>query len=82
MHIHIHLHGHLRDVLPASAKGKTTLTLAENKSVEDVIEQLGLSDQVVLAAVNEAYESDLTQVLQDGDMINFFTMVAGGAGSI
>jgi sulfur carrier protein ThiS len=79
MLIHVRLHGHLRDVLPLTAKGRTTVTLPEKETIVSLIKYLGLSDQLVSAAVNDAYESDLNQVLEDGDSVNFFAMVGGGS---
>jgi len=76
MQINLTLHGILRDYLPRKAKGKTTLTLPEGATIDDVIEQLEIK-QTVTAAVDGA-QVETSQVLQDGDELQMFRMVGGG----
>jgi len=42
MQVNIRLYGPLRDHLPAEAKGRASLTLAEGANVQEIFTQLGL----------------------------------------
>ncbi len=76
MEIKITLHGILRDYLPYQAKGKTTLTLPEGATINDVVRQLKIK-QTVIAAI-DGVRVDTTRLLQDGDDLQMFRMVGGG----
>lgn len=76
MEVHLTLHGILRDYLPRQAKGKTTLTLPEGATIEDVREQLKIK-QTVSAAVG-GVQVENNHVLQDGDEVQMFRMIGGG----
>lgn len=76
MEVHLTLHGILRDYLPRPAKGKTTLTLPEGATIEDVCEQLKIK-QTVSAAVG-GVQVENNHVLQDGDEVQMFRMIGGG----
>ena len=78
MNINVKLYGALRDRLPKEQKGKTVLELSEGATVADAMATLGMANAVVLAAVNEAHETEEDHVLIDGDRLTFFEMAAGG----
>lgn len=77
MQIHIRLYGTLRDLLPAEAKGRTTLELQDGATAAEVLAQLKL-DSTSMIAINDEHESEHSQVLQDGDRLSVFMPVAGG----
>lgn len=70
------LHGILRDFLPRKAKGKTTLSLPEGATIQDVVNQLKIN-RTVNSAVNGA-QVELSHILQDGDDLQIFRPIAGG----
>lgn len=76
MEIKVTLHGILRDYLPRQARGKTTLTLTEGTTIDDVIRQLEIK-QTVTAAIR-GHQIETTHILQDGDDLQMFRMVGGG----
>ena len=76
MEIDLTLHGILRDYLPKKAKGKTSLTLPEGTTIEEVVQQLEIK-QNVSAAVN-GQEVETSRVLRDGEELHLFRHIAGG----
>ena len=76
MEINVALHGILRDLLPRSAKGKTTLILPAGATIADAVRQLNIT-RTVSAAVN-GEETELDHVLQDGDTLQLFQLIGGG----
>lgn len=76
MNINITLHGILRDYLPRTAKGRATLTLPNGSTVADVVAQLEIK-QTVSAVVN-GVEIENKHILQDGDELQMFRLIAGG----
>lgn len=76
MEIHVTLHGILRDYLPRKAKGKTTLTLPEGATIDDVAQHLNIK-QNVSAAVN-GIEVENNHVLHSGENLHLFRFIAGG----
>ena len=76
MNINITLHGILRDYLPRKAKGRATLTLPNGSTVADVVAQLEIK-QTVSAVVN-GVEIENKHILQDGDELQMFRLIAGG----
>ena len=76
MEINLILHGILRDYLPQKAKGRTTLTVPEDTTINNVIEQLKIK-QTVSAVVNGT-EVENSHVLQNGDELQMFRLIAGG----
>ena len=76
MEIEITLHGILRDYLPRKAKGKTTLDLPTGTSIDDIVQQLEIK-QNVSAAVN-GNEVENNHILQDGEELHLFRFIAGG----
>ena len=79
MQIDVKLHGVLREILPRSAKGQTQLELDDGTTVADVLSQLGIKRQVIVA-INDDAESEKTQVLAPGDRLTVFSAVSGGGG--
>lgn len=76
MEVKITLHGILRDYLPRQAKGKTTLTLPEGATINDVLQQLKIR-QTISAAVG-GVQVETNHILQDGDDLQMFRMIGGG----
>jgi sulfur carrier protein ThiS len=76
MVINITLHGILRDYLPRQARGKTSLTLPAGTTIADVVAQLEIK-QNVSAAIN-GDEVDTSYILQDGQGLDLFRLIAGG----
>ena len=76
MEINVTLHGILRDYLPRKAKGKTTLNVPEGTTIDDIIQQLEIK-QNVSAAVN-GVEVETGHVLQEGEKLDMFRVIAGG----
>jgi sulfur carrier protein ThiS len=76
MEINVTLHGILRDYIPRQAKGKTVLDLPPGATIDDVIRQLKIK-QNVSAAVN-GVEVENNHVLQNGEELHLFRFIAGG----
>ena len=76
MEVQITLHGILRDYLPRKAKGKTVLDLPNGTTVDDIVQQLEIK-QNVSAAVNGS-EVENSHVLQEGEELHLFRFIAGG----
>ena len=76
MEVKVKLHGILRDYLPRKAKGRTTLSVADNTSIADIVAQLEIK-QTVSAVVNST-EVEADYVLQDNDDLQLFRLIAGG----
>ena len=81
IHIHVHLHGALRDKLPPEDKGRTTLTLHDGTTVTAVLEQLSLHRRIEVA-INDEIVDNQDIILQDGDRVEIFRPVAGGSGTV
>ncbi len=77
MHVSIHLHGILRDLLPAEAKGRGTLALDDGSSVAELLAALDIQRRVVVS-VNGHSNIEATHVLHDGDQVVVYTPVGGG----
>ena len=69
--------GPLVDFLPDSDRGKATLTLNNDSSVEDLLNKLQIKRKVVVA-VNGDEEKGLDHVLSEGDEVIIFTVISGG----
>ena len=76
MRIYLTLHTILRDYLPHKASGKTTLTLPCGTDVAYIIEHLNIKQSVSAAVDGREVETD--HVLQEGDHLHMFCMIAGG----
>ena len=76
MEITITLHGILRDYLPRPAKGKTTLQLPEGATINDVVQQLKIKQNV--SAAVDGVEVQTDHLLQGGEELHLFRLIAGG----
>ncbi len=76
MNVHLTLHGILRDYLPRTAKGKTTLSLPDGATVEDVLKSLKIN-RIVNGSVN-GVQVEPDRVLKDGDELQLFRPISGG----
>ena len=77
MQVDVHLHGILRDQLPAEAKGRATINLDNGATVGDLLDRLDIKRRVVIA-LNDQHETDETYVLRDGDQLSIYTIIGGG----
>ncbi len=77
MKIHIRLHGHLRDQLPAIQKGRAEIELADGGTVEDLLANLNLSRRVEVA-INEEIVDNRTQIINLQDQVHIFSAISGG----
>ncbi len=77
MKVSVSLFGMLREKLPAEAKGKAVLELAEGSRISDVLHRLDITTPVK-ASVNEELERDLLRQLHDGDSLQLFRPAGGG----
>ncbi len=79
MHIHIHLHGALRDHLPEGSNGRLTLQFKERETIKvsTLISRFSLDGHIQIAINEELIENEDT-VLYDGDIVEVFRPAAGG----
>ena len=77
MRIHVELMGPLVDYLPEAQLGQTTLTLSNEATVADLLNELNIKRKVVVA-VNDDEEKELDHQLIDGDEVLVFTVISGG----
>jgi molybdopterin converting factor small subunit len=75
--IQIILHSSLRSLLPAEAKGRTTLDLLDGSRLRDVVDSLQIPSGTV-CAVNGQIEAETDRLLADGDEVRFLRRSAGG----
>ena len=76
LEIEVTLHGILRDYLPRSAKGRMTLDLAEGTTIDQVVQQFKIKQNVSTAINGD--EVELNHVLQAGEKLDIFRLIAGG----
>ena len=77
MEIHIQLFSILREKLPPESKGRAVLHLKSGASLQDLLEELGITRKVVIS-VNDEQEMDTSRLLQNGDKIKMFSSIHGG----
>lgn len=78
MKIELRLHGDFRKYVGGS-HDTLNLEIADGTTINDVLEQLGVEDRDFwMSAVNRDV-AKREAVLHDGDMVEFFGPVAGGA---
>ena len=77
MKVNVHLHGILRDHLPADDKGRATIDLEDGASVDDLLAQLGIKRRVIIS-LHGNQKLDKTHILHDGDQVSIFTVIGGG----
>lgn len=78
MQVHVKLFSRFREHLPPEAKGEATIELPADATVEELLDQLGISKRIRLIAVNGEPEHDYGRVLCDGDSVRVFPVVVGG----
>jgi sulfur carrier protein ThiS len=76
LEVGLSLKGVLRDYLPRQAKGKTTLTLPDGVTVDDLIQQMEITQTVLVVVNGNHVETDCA--LQNGDDVQLLPMVRGG----
>jgi sulfur carrier protein ThiS len=77
MQVTVRLLGRLRDYIPAENRGHITLDIASDAVVQDILDNLGINEHV-LVAVNDQHESNSKTRLQPNDQVMIFEPVAGG----
>jgi molybdopterin converting factor small subunit len=91
MQIEVQLFSILRDLLPPEAeRGRATIALAEGATVADLINHLGIDQQLGFephqitrqagwqVMVADKFEQDMDRVLREGDEIKILPPIAGG----
>ena len=69
--------GPLVDFLPDSDRGKAAMTLNDDSTIADLLDNLQIKRKVVVA-VNGDEEKGLDYVLSEDDEVLVFTVVSGG----
>jgi molybdopterin converting factor small subunit len=77
MRVRVVLYSYLREKLPAEAKGRAEIELAEGSTAGDLFRVLNLPNGAAWA-VNGTLERDLSKALADGDEVRVFRQGAGG----
>ena len=77
MEIHVHLYSILRDKLPPGSNGQAVLHLKSGASLQDLLNELGITRKVVIS-VNNEQEMDKSRQLQNGDKVKIFSSISGG----
>ena len=80
MRITVHLHAILRKYLPPGSNGNAMLDMPEGTTVADVIRHLGIPQGHTKMMVCGDEYLELASMLRDGQEINLFPPLAGGAG--
>ncbi len=80
MQINLKLFATLRKKLPpGSSMGKATLDLADNATINDLIQHLDIPLELAqMVLVNGEQTREFEQALTDGDQVSIFPPVAGG----
>ncbi len=80
MQVSIKLFANLRKKLPKGSMGKTTLDLADQATIHDLIHHLDIPlDLAQMVLVNGEQTREFDQALMDGDQVSIFPPVAGGS---
>ena len=77
LEINLQLYSILREHLPIETGGEATLRLADESTIADLLEGLGIIRKVVIS-VNEIHETDFSRKLENGDHVRIFSSVSGG----
>jgi len=77
LEIHVQLFSILRDKLPPGSKGQAVLQLKSGSSLQDLLNELGITRKVVIT-VNSVQEMDTSRQLQNGDIVKMFSSISGG----
>ena len=80
MQINLKLFANLRKKLPpGSVRGKATLELANNATINDLIQHLDIPLELAqMVLVNGEQTRNFERALLDGDQVSIFPPVAGG----
>ncbi len=79
MRIKVKLFGPLKDRLPPEKRQlPIEVEIAEGGTVQDVAEQLGISDIGFIVLINDQ-EGHRNKRLMEGDVVSFFPPLAGGS---
>lgn len=80
--VQVQLFSRFRSLLPAEARGRTTIDLPVGSTVARLLDELDLSDgahgRVRAVNVNGQSQPDPDHVLRDGDSVRIFPFVVGG----
>lgn len=82
MEITVKLHGALRRFRPATegaAHDPFLLTVAQGSTLNDVLMDLEMPEEIVSAAAVNGEQATLNLVLEDGDTLHLFPPAAGGS---
>lgn len=79
MQVKVTLYGILRERLARESRGKLVLDLPPGCSIRDALMRLGIAPPVICVR-NGANERNLDTPVEDGDELQFFHPVGGGAG--
>ena len=77
MKINLQLYSILREHLPKYAAGEAALQLADETTLGDLLESLGIKRKVVIS-VNDIHETDYSRILEEGDNVKIFSSISGG----
>ena len=78
MQVHVKLYSRLRDQLPPEARGEATIELRHRATVDELLDQLGVTRRVKVINVNGRQETNRDHVLNHGDRVRIFPFVVGG----
>ena len=80
MHITAKLHGTLRKYLPAGSQGNATVVeVSDGATVAEVVGRLSIPQDHARMFVSGDEHLEATSVLHDGQELNIFPPLAGGA---
>lgn len=80
MQVRVRLFATLRKYMPAGSSGDTlTVELPDGAAVRDAIATLGIPPEHARMIVSKDEQLEPTALLQDGQEINLFPPLAGGA---
>ena len=77
MKIYLQLYSILREHLPKETGGKAALHLADETTLAELLESLGIKRKVVIS-VNDIHETDFSRKLEDRDNVKIFSSISGG----
>ena len=79
MQVNIKLFANLRKKLPKGSMGKATIDLADQATINDLIQHLDIPfDLAQMVLVNGEQTREFDEALSDGDQVSIFPPVAGG----
>jgi sulfur carrier protein ThiS len=79
--VDVQLHATLAGFLPAGARdGAAVLYLPEPSTVADIVERLGIPTALSRIVLVNGHDVEDDRGLRDGDVVDIFPPLAGGAG--